>query len=136
MISRIGTALCFAVAACLTMVGQTEPILTAANIPKYPPLARQSRVEGVVKLSFVLPANAGEPINVEVVSGHPLLKGWTIENVKTWKFENSYAVDRKYETTFRYQLSADPASPRIRVTFESFHHVDVVSVPPEASANN
>ena len=56
------------------MAGQTEPVLLTVTIPKYPPLARQARVEGIVKLSFTVAANAVEPSNVEVVSGHTLLK--------------------------------------------------------------
>jgi hypothetical protein len=43
------------------MAAQTEPALVTVNMPKYPPLARQARIEGVVKLTFTLSANAGEP---------------------------------------------------------------------------
>ncbi len=51
-----------------------------------------------------------------------------MENVKTWRFRNSYAVERKYETTFHYTLSE--AGSR-RVTFESFNSVEIVSpIPP------
>lgn len=122
--------LCFLIAVlCGTAVAQTEPRLVSLNMPKYPPLAVQARVEGVVKLTFVLPASASEPARVEVVSGHPILCGETIESVKSWRFENPYAVERKYETTFRYQLSGVkvplPGSPT--VTFKSFHQVELVS---------
>jgi TonB family protein len=108
------------------MAAQSEPVLTSANIPKYPPLARQARVEGVVRLAFTLPANGTEPTNVEVVSGHTLLKSAAVENVKTWRFENPYAVERRYETTFEYRLLSGR-----RVTFESFGHVEVVIDVPE-----
>ena len=44
-------------------------------------------------------------------------------------FENPYAVDRKYETTFRYKLSGIevPKPRRLTVTFESFEHVEILS---------
>ena len=103
-----------------------EPVLVSANIPKHPPLACQARIAGVVKLTFVLSGNAGEPTNVEAISGHPMLKDAAIENVKTWKFKNSYA-EGKYETTFDYQF---PSSGPQKVTFESFHRVEVATCLP------
>ena len=105
MTLRICAALCLAAAISVTMAAQSEPVLVSANIPKHPPLACQARIEGSVKLTFALTANAAEPTEVEVVSGHQLLKGAAAENVKTWRFDNPYAVQRKYETTFKYQLS-------------------------------
>jgi TonB family protein len=131
MASRL-CALLFFLAVCLSLGAQTdEPELMSANIPKYPALARQARIEGTVKVSFTLPANGGEPANVEAVSGHPVLKGAAVENVKTWHFRNPYAVERKYETTLRYRL----AEPR-RVTFESFQSVEIViPLPPTIDSN-
>src|SRR5215472_2043186 len=130
MTNRIIKLLCFLIVVhCITAAAQTEPKLVTLNMPTYPALARQARVKGVVKLTFVLPGNSGEPATVEAVSGHPLLNGAAIESVKSWRFENHYAVERKYETTFRYQLSEVevplPGSPTI--TFKSFHQVDLVS---------
>ena len=129
MITRVGILICLVLGVSVVMAAQTEPVLSSANIPKYPPLACQGRVEGVVTLTFTLPANAAEPTNVEVVSGHPMLKGAALENVKTWRLENPYAVDRKYETTFKYRLSGVEVTGarRVTVTFESFHHVEIVT---------
>lgn len=133
MTIRVYTLLSFLAAATLTMAAQTEPVLTSANIPKYPPLAAQARVEGIVKLSFRLEAGAAEPTNVEVVSGHPLLKRAALENVKTWRFENPFPpVERKYETTFKYRLSDRKAvgKKKVIVTFESFDHVEILTDVP------
>ena len=130
MTNRISTVVCFVAAVCIGMAAQTdEPLLVSVHLPKYPPLAHQARIEGIVKLTFTLSANAGEPTNIEVVSGHPMLKGAAMDNVKTWRFENHYAVERKYETTFRYRLSGleVAASTRDTVTFDSFHQVEVVT---------
>ncbi|MBZ5597773.1 MAG: energy transducer TonB [Acidobacteriia bacterium] len=130
MTKRMNAVLFFVATACIAMAAQNdEPLLTTVNIPKYPPLARAARVEGVVKLAFTLPANAGKPTNVEVLSGHPMLKGPAADNVKTWILENRYAVDRRYEATFRYRISEVevPAPTRDRVTFDSFHDVEVVT---------
>lgn len=134
MTGRIIKLLCFVLAVfCITTAAQTEPTLVTVNIPKYPPLACQARVAGEVKLTFTLPANSTQPTNIEVVSGHPMLKWGAIDNVRTWKFENPYSVDRKYETTFRYRLSGVevPLPKTATVTFESFHQVDLVTDVPQ-----
>ena len=130
MIWRNGFLIFLVTAISIAAVAQTEPSLLSANIPKYPPLACQARIEGVVRLTFTLPAKGLQPTKVEVVSGHPMLKDATVENVKTWRFEqNPYAVERNYETTFKYRLSgAEVAGERkVSVTFESFREVEVVT---------
>jgi hypothetical protein len=98
MTIRICAVLCFAAAISVTMAAQDEPVLVSANIPSKPQLACQARIDGFVKLRFTLAANAAEPTNVEVVSGHAMLKGAAVENVNTWRFQNPYSVERKYET--------------------------------------
>jgi TonB family protein len=121
---------------CIAAAAQTEPKLVTVNMPTYPPLARQARIEGMVKLTFTLPANAKEPASIEVVSGHPALNGAAIESVKSWRFENPYAVERKYETTFRYQLSGvEVLHAETTVTFKSFHQVELVTDLAEPTVN-
>jgi Gram-negative bacterial TonB protein C-terminal len=127
MLIRICTVLYFAAAIPITMTAQSEPALVSANIPRHPPLACQARIEGSVKLTFSLKANASEPTDVEVVSGHPMLKSAAVENVKTWHFQNPYAAERKYETIFDYRL---PLSGPQKVTFESFHRVEISTCLP------
>jgi TonB family protein len=124
--TNVCALLCAAVLST-TLAAQTEPVLVSANIPSYPPLARQARIEGIVKLTFTLRANAGEPMDVQVVSGHAALKVAAVENVQTWRFRNPYAVERKYETEFDFRL---PCSGPQRVTFESYERVEVVSCSP------
>jgi hypothetical protein len=131
---RLSAVILLVFAACLGAAAQTdEPELLSANIPLYPPLARQARVYGTVKVSFTLPANSAEPTEVEAVSGHPMLKLAAVENVKSWRLRNIYAVQRRYETTFRYTLSE--SEPR-HVTFESFKAIEIVSpTPPHLDTN-
>ena len=127
MTTRMCAVLVFVAAISITMAAQSEPTMISANIPKHPPLACQARIDGFVKLRFTLAANAAEPTNVDVVSGHAMLKGAAVENVNTWRFQNPYTVERKYETTFDYQL---PSSGPQKVTFESFHRVEVATCLP------
>jgi len=137
--TRCIVLLCCVFSMSLAGLAQTEPVLTSANVPKYPALACQARVEGTVKLSFTLPANSTEPAKVEVVSGHPMLKGEATENVKTWRFDNPYAVERKYETTFNYHLSGVEilGTRKLTVTFvDSFRHVEVLTDVAPVTTNN
>ena len=131
MTKRIGVALSLLAAAGITMAAQTEPVLSVLNMPHYPWLARQARIEGVVKVAFTLKPEAKEPTKVEAISGPStskgtateLLKTAAVENVKTWRFQNAYAVEHSYVTTFDFQIAGDDEA----VSFQSFHHVTVES---------
>jgi hypothetical protein len=49
---------CVTVAASLLIAEQTDPVLASADIPKYPPFAAQSRIQGTVTVTFTLAANS------------------------------------------------------------------------------
>jgi len=54
--------------------------------PSYPPLAKQARIQGVVKLSAVI-AKDGTIQELSVISGHPLLAPAALEAVKQWVYQ-------------------------------------------------
>jgi TonB family protein len=71
--------------------------------PMYPPLARQTRIDGEVRVKFT---TDGESIlDVATESGHPLLRTATEENVRTWKFVAH--TPGTFHATFRYKFSTD-----------------------------
>jgi TonB family protein len=53
--------------------------------PKYPPLAWQARITGVVKLNAIIAVD-GSVKKIEVISGHPLLVPAALDAFKDWKF--------------------------------------------------
>ena len=53
--------------------------------PAYPPLARQVRISGTVKMDAVI-ALDGSIQSIQVLSGHPLLVGAAINAVKQWRY--------------------------------------------------
>jgi len=53
--------------------------------PVYPPLAKQARIQGVVRLQAVI-AKDGNIIELQVLSGHPLLQTAALDAVKQWKY--------------------------------------------------
>jgi protein TonB len=54
-------------------------------VPQYPPLARQARVSGVVRLLGVI-AKDGSVQRLEVISGHPLLQKAALDAVSQWLY--------------------------------------------------
>jgi protein TonB len=64
--------------------------VTAASLinrvqPVYPPLARQTRVFGTVKLHAII-AKDGTVQQLEVISGHPLLVQSALDAVRQWRY--------------------------------------------------
>ena len=54
--------------------------------PVYPPLAKQARIQGTVRLNAII-AKDGSISNLQVVSGHPLLIPSAMEAVKQWVYQ-------------------------------------------------
>jgi TonB family protein len=118
-----------------------EPQLYSAGLPTYPPLARAARIQGEVKVEFVL-NQSGEPVSVSVISGHPMLRGAAEENVKTWRFhlpKGLFRTEWRYRTTFQFKLSEDSnpyddldasGNPKLTVVLDSYRYVEVITKPP------
>lgn len=54
--------------------------------PAYPPLARQARIQGAVKLTAVV-SREGTVQSLQVSSGHPLLIQAAMDAVRQWRYE-------------------------------------------------
>jgi len=54
--------------------------------PMYPPLARQTRISGTVKLHAII-GKGGIVEQLQVVSGHPLLVQSALDAVKQWRYQ-------------------------------------------------
>lgn len=63
---------------------QAARLLNPAT-PAYPPLARQARVAGVVRLQAVI-GRDGRIQEVQLLSGHPLLVKAALETVRQWRY--------------------------------------------------
>lgn len=55
-------------------------------IPEYPPVARQMKVTGKVKIETTIAAD-GHVSNTKVIGGSPLLVSAAIDAIKKWRFE-------------------------------------------------
>jgi TonB family protein len=63
----------------------TAAMLIKRIQPAYPPLARQTRISGTVRLHVIL-AKDGTVLQLEVVSGHPLLVQAAVDAVRQWVY--------------------------------------------------
>lgn len=67
----------------LVSISPARPI--SSPLPKYPPLARAARVSGKVVFTLDVAAQ-GEASNIQIVEGHPLLRGAVREEIAAWRF--------------------------------------------------
>lgn len=65
-------------------------------LPVYPPLARQARVQGAVRLVGVI-SKEGRIMNLQVLSGHPLLVNAAVEAVRQWIYKPTYLNQQPVE---------------------------------------
>jgi protein TonB len=54
--------------------------------PSYPPLARQTRISGTVRLHAII-GKDGSVTQLEVMSGHPLLVQAALDAVRQWRYQ-------------------------------------------------
>ena len=99
------------VAAAITAAGgsannanQPLPPLIRQVQPLYPPLAKQARIQGMVRMNAVL-AKDGTVQNVTVVSGHPLLIQAAIDAVKQWVYQPTLVNGQPVEVTTQINLN-------------------------------
>lgn len=65
--------------------GVSSGLVVTKVPPKYPPDAREQRVQGTVVMSVNIDGE-GNVANIQLISGHPLLAPAAIEAVKQWKY--------------------------------------------------
>jgi TonB family protein len=71
--------------------------------PMYPPLARQTRIDGEVRIKFT--TDGESVLDVASESGHALLRAAAEENVRTWKFAPH--TPGTFHVTLRYKFATD-----------------------------
>jgi periplasmic protein TonB len=66
--------------------GRVQAALLVNKVqPVYPPLARQTRIAGTVRLHAII-SKSGSVESLEVISGHPLLVRAAMDAVQQWKY--------------------------------------------------
>jgi TonB family protein len=84
--------------------GDSVPVLLSKIEAIYPPLAKQSRIQGVVKLNVVIGKN-GSIQDLKAVSGHPLLVPAALEAVRQWLYKPAYKSGKPVATETTLEVS-------------------------------
>jgi|SRR5580658_6421879 TonB family protein len=114
---------------------QPEPFLRSSLMPTYPSIAATAHIEGDVRASFVLDAT-GTVTSVEILSGPPLLRRATEDNIRSCKFSpvsEKPTSNRSYDTVFYDRISSRTAcenSRWITVSTGSFHAIEITTDGP------
>jgi protein TonB len=64
--------------------------------PVYPPLARQARISGTVRLVAII-GRDGSIKNLQVAGGHPLLTAAAVDAVKQWLYRPTLLNEQPVE---------------------------------------
>ena len=81
--------LCAAVVLCAcaaSVAGQEARKSISKPTPRYPEIARHLNLVGTVKVDVTIGPD-GRVKNINVVGGHPILIGATLDALKEWKYE-------------------------------------------------
>jgi TonB family protein len=115
-------------------LGQDASLPKAAVAPKYPSLAVQGRISGVVVVRTTV-GSAGEVSQVEVVSGHPMLKEAAVEAAKNWKFESASAQTRAVTLRFSFVILPEKAESEGETTFLPPDQIEISKRPLPPTIN-
>ena len=77
-----------------------DPVVKSADLPLYPPLARQARIEGTVQMQVT--TDGVVITNLTASGAHKLLVNAAEDNVKTWHFCRHRP--QTFTITFVYKL--------------------------------
>jgi TonB family protein len=85
-----------------------EVVLTKLSSPIYPPLARQARIAGDVKIQLQIRRD-GSVASAEVVSGHPILKPAALASAQNSAFECRRCTEEltAYSLTYTFGFNDD-----------------------------
>jgi hypothetical protein len=86
------------------LVGPAPAELSQYQLPKYPPLARQTRIAGEVHLVVLLDVQTGLIKDVQTASGHPLLRDASLVAVREWQFKKANPPRDSLEVILRFGL--------------------------------
>ena len=113
----------------------TERQIESIELPNYPALAYQARIQGAVVLHLLVNVE-GQVEKVEVVSGHILLGPSAAESAKSLRFAPS-AERKPSELTIKYNYKLEgkevpfvtPEKRRVRVQIDLPNNIEI-SAPP------
>jgi protein TonB len=84
-----------------------EPRVISNPPPVYPPLAKQAKIQGDVQIDAVIDIH-GNVVEMQVISGHPLLINAALDALRRWKYQptilNDEPVPVQLIVTIRFRM--------------------------------
>ncbi|MBI5282414.1 MAG: M56 family metallopeptidase [Candidatus Solibacter usitatus] len=92
----------------ITVGGNVQESLLVTRVdPEYPPLARQARIQGLVRFTLII-GEGGGVLAATLVAGHPLLVQAAVDAVKQWRYRptllNGQPVEVVTQADVRFNL--------------------------------
>jgi TonB family protein len=84
--------------------GPAPAELSQYQLPMYPAIAKQARIQGEVRLALVLDTHTGLVKDVKVTSGNRLLADHAVAAVRGWHFQNGNPNKDSAEVALRFVL--------------------------------
>jgi TonB family protein len=114
--------------------GGELPVVSHADVPLYPQMARIAHITGTVQVEVTI--KNGVMANTEVKSSAPpMLVNATLENLKTWKFTPD--ANATFRITYIYEVekegTASPGNPRIEMQLPNL--IKITAQPPKTTSN-
>jgi protein TonB len=66
-----------------------EAKLLVRVMPQYPPLARQARIQGIVRLSAIIDKD-GKIVELKLLQGNPLLVDSALAAIGRWRYRPTF----------------------------------------------
>ncbi len=85
-------------------VGSAPSNLKQYQLPMYPPLAKQTRIQGEVHLVVLLDTQTGLVKDMQVISGHPLLRDVAATAVREWQFTKGNPLKDSMDVILKFGL--------------------------------
>jgi hypothetical protein len=93
--------------------GQSDPMALSNGVnwvrlsePEYPPLARQGRIQGTVRIAIRFLGCSLDAGSVRVISGHPMLSAVALRSVQQSRIECSGPPNSEAMLYYDFQLSS------------------------------
>jgi TonB family protein len=121
---------CSILLACCTLLGQEPPAqmgLRSFLAPEYPPVARQARIQGDVRLSVTVGTD-GRVVSVESSTGPHILAAHAKANVVRWSYTLiGQPMKLNVVYTFRLEKPETERAPAPTIELESPTHIIITS---------
>ena len=112
----------------------SEVVLTKLAQPRYPPLARQARIQGDVEVTVGVRKD-GSIESAVIASGHALLKEAALESAQNSQYECRGRREAVTSCSLLYTFqpaTGDANQPQVAAVTQSRNHITVVAEPTAA----